>query len=183
MVVAKDFTCAPQGSLGKHVVAEFVGCDPTLLEEEAFLKTHASEACRVAGATVLGVHSHKFEPQGATVVVLLAESHLSIHTWPEYGYAAVDVYTCGSNLTPEAAVRYLARQLKPRRKSVLLLERGRYEKAAGRVKFLSKTVLCSEIPLESPGQSRGGEEERLQREDSFPLGAGSSGRIGSADGA
>ena len=134
-MVAKDFKGAPRGTLGRHVVAEFIDCNPARLENEGFLKRHAASACRQAGATVLGVHSHKFEPQGATVLVLLAESHLSIHTWPEYAYAAVDVFTCGESLRPEEAVYYLAEKLGATRCSILTLHRGCHAKRNGSVVF------------------------------------------------
>ena len=144
MVVAKDTKEPVQGSLGKHVVAEFLGCNTALLEEVSFLKKHAARACELAGATVLSIHGHKFQPQGATAIVLLAESHLSIHTWPEYGYAAVDVYTCGPALAPEKAVEYLAERLEAESRAVMVIKRGRHvRKEDGTIRFLPQTLTCA----------------------------------------
>lgn len=84
-------------------------------------------AAEVANAHVLGSEVHEFAPDGGgtTVLVLLAESHLSLHTWPEYGYVAVDLFTCGLDMRPEDAVGYLAQQLAPSRTRVQVIERGR----------------------------------------------------------
>lgn len=70
----------------------------------------AAEAC---GATVLSVQAKQFEPQGATVLVMLSESHLSIHTYPERGFAAIDCYTCGETVDPQLAIDYMVNVLKP----------------------------------------------------------------------
>ena len=158
MVVAKDFKADRRGNLGKHVVADLVGCDCTLLEEVSFLQREAASACAVAGATVLSVHGHKFEPQGATAMVLLAESHLSIHTWPEHRYAAVDVYTCGPSLRPEEAVRQLARHLGAEDFRMLVLNRGVFEKHPdGRVAFSKDLIECESVTSGNGGRpSRGG---------------------------
>lgn len=81
------------------------------------------EAAKAAGATVVGSVFHPFTPQGLSGVVVVEESHLSIHTWPERGYAAVDFYTCGE-CEPERAHAHLVSVLKPRRSEVASLERG-----------------------------------------------------------
>jgi S-adenosylmethionine decarboxylase len=82
--------------LGKHVIAELYGCNSGFLDDESYLETALIRAAKVSGATVLDSMFRRFHPQGVTGVVLLAESHISIHTWPEKGYAAVDVFTCGA---------------------------------------------------------------------------------------
>jgi S-adenosylmethionine decarboxylase len=92
---------------GKHCVLELYAADSFLLNDEAFVRESLVEAARVANATLLDVSTHLFEPQGVTGFVLLAESHISIHTWPELGYAAIDVYTCGISTKPEVACSYL----------------------------------------------------------------------------
>jgi len=81
----------------------------------------AAEAC---GATVMSVQSKQFEPQGATVLVLLSESHLSIHTYPERGFAAIDCYTCGETVDPQLAIDYLVSALKPEKCYAKKLVRG-----------------------------------------------------------
>ncbi len=92
---------------GKHCVQELYKADSNLLNDEAFVREALIEAARVANATLLDVRTHLFDPQGVTGFVLLAESHISIHTWPELGYAAIDVYTCGFSTKPEVACQYL----------------------------------------------------------------------------
>ncbi|MFC5058196.1 adenosylmethionine decarboxylase [Saccharothrix xinjiangensis] len=93
---------------GRHVFAELTGVVAGRLDDEAFLRRTLAEALSLAGATVCGLDSHRFEPQGVTVLALLAESHASLHTYPEFGAAFVDVFTCGSRADPESAVRLLA---------------------------------------------------------------------------
>lgn len=109
--------------LATHVLLELWGCDEALLNDAAALERHLVEAARAARCEVLGALHHRFEPQGASAVVLVAESHLSIHTWPEHGYAAVDILTCGATL-PDAGVAALVARLKPREHVVERLERG-----------------------------------------------------------
>jgi len=123
-------------SLGKHVVAELIGCDRRRLDDASWLAEQCAEACRLAGATVLGVQQHQFVPQGASALVLLAESHLSIHTWPEHGYASLDIYTCGVSLRPERAVWLLAEKLGAQRVVTIDIVRGRHAlDADGRAQF------------------------------------------------
>ena len=97
--------------VGKHCILELYNCDPAKLDDEAFLRTAITSAAKRAGATLLNLITHRFEPQGVTGLALLAESHISIHTWPESGYAAVDVFTCGDHTMPEMACQVLAEEL------------------------------------------------------------------------
>jgi S-adenosylmethionine decarboxylase len=100
---------------GTHIVSDVYGCDSTLLDDEIFLKELIVSSAEKAGATVLGELSHKFAPQGVTAIALLAESHVSIHTWPELGTAAIDVFTCGINMSAEKCIQYIVSALKPAR--------------------------------------------------------------------
>ena len=102
---------SPTSPVGKHCILELYGCDPAKLDDEAFLRSLITMAVQRAGATLLDLITHHFEPQGVTGLALLAESHLSIHTWPESGYAAVDVFTCGDHTMPEQACQILCRDL------------------------------------------------------------------------
>lgn len=111
------------GVVGRHCLYELQGGDPNLLDDEDFIKDAMKQAADASGATLLGMVSHKFEPQGVTAVALLSESHLSIHTWPEHGYAAVDAFTCGDHTNPEAACRSLREALKATSGSMKLLSR------------------------------------------------------------
>jgi S-adenosylmethionine decarboxylase len=98
-------------AIGKHCILELYDCDGNRLDDEAFLRDAITTAARRAGATLLHLVSHRFEPQGVTGLALLAESHISIHTWPESGYAAVDVFTCGDHTMPERACQVLVARL------------------------------------------------------------------------
>ncbi|MDP7993739.1 MAG: adenosylmethionine decarboxylase [Synechococcus sp. SP2 MAG] len=97
--------------VGKHCILELYDCDPSKLDDETFLRHTITTAAQRAGATLLNLITHRFEPQGVTGLALLAESHISIHTWPENGYAAVDVFTCGDHTMPEKACEVLCEEL------------------------------------------------------------------------
>ncbi len=98
--------------VGKHCILELYDCDQGKLNDEAFLRNTITNAAKRAGATLLNLITHRFEPQGVTGLALLAESHISIHTWPEIGYAAVDVFTCGDHTMPELACQIMQKELK-----------------------------------------------------------------------
>ncbi len=107
MVLAASLEQAMGGGVGTHCILELYGCSAQVLDDEARLMPTLREAVLRAGATLLRETMHRFEPQGLTALLLLAESHLSIHTWPETGYAAVDVFTCGSHTDPQLACSFL----------------------------------------------------------------------------
>jgi S-adenosylmethionine decarboxylase len=112
-------------ALGKHVILELHDCDRKCLSNCEFLRATLLEACRRAGATILGNSFHVFSPyDGVSGVIIIAESHLSIHTWPEYSYAAVDIFACGNSLHPERAVEFMVKELKAGNHSTIELERG-----------------------------------------------------------
>ncbi len=94
-------------AISRHVLAEFYGCPYHLLNNLKFIEQSMCKAALEAGAEVREVAFHKFSPQGVSGVVIISESHLSIHTWPELGYAAVDVFTCGTTVDPWDACKYL----------------------------------------------------------------------------
>ena len=91
----------------KHYLLELYRCDYEKLNDESFLRCTLNNAAKIANAKVLNLVSNKFEPQGVTAIALLAESHLSIHTWPEAHYSAVDIFTCGQNMKPDLSCKYL----------------------------------------------------------------------------
>ncbi|WP_454192317.1 adenosylmethionine decarboxylase [Paenibacillus sp. Marseille-Q7038] len=111
-------------TFGRHVAVDTWGVDFDLLNNEEFLQAQMIDAAEACGATVLSVQSKQFEPQGATVLVLLSESHLSIHTYPERGFAAIDCYTCGETVDPQLAIDYLVSVLKPDKTYAKKLVRG-----------------------------------------------------------
>ncbi len=108
--------------LGNHVVAEFTGCEN--LDAHAELEAVLREAAQAAHATVIEVVTHKFSPMGMSGIVLLAESHISIHTWPEHGYVAVDIYTCGDHVDINAAIDVLVAFFQPNNVAQITIDRG-----------------------------------------------------------
>ena len=111
-------------SQSKHFLLELYGCDFEKLNDESFLRCILNRASKLANATVLNLISNKFEPQGVTAIALLAESHISIHTWPESNYSAVDIFTCGKNMKPELASQYLIESLMAKEHSLRVIERN-----------------------------------------------------------
>tara|TARA_A100001388_G_scaffold241813_1_gene198293 strand:- start:110 stop:544 length:435 start_codon:yes stop_codon:yes gene_type:complete len=108
----------------KHLLLELYGCKYEKLNDESFLRCTLNRAAKLAKASVLNLISNKFEPQGVTAIALLAESHISIHTWPESNYSAVDIFTCGQNMLPELASQYLIEALKTEEHSLRIIERN-----------------------------------------------------------
>ena len=94
-------------NIGRHCILELYQCDHEKLNDEAFIRTTITSSAKIAGATLMNLVTHSFKPQGVTGLALLAESHISIHTWPEIGYAAIDVFTCGDHTMPEKACKTL----------------------------------------------------------------------------
>ena len=108
----------------KHFLLELYRCDREKLNDESSLRCILNRAAKLANATVLNLISNKFEPQGVTAIALLAESHISIHTWPESNYSAVDIFTCGQNMLPELASRYLIQALNAQEHFLRVIERN-----------------------------------------------------------
>ena len=108
----------------KHLLLELYRCDSEKLNDESFLRCTLNRAAKLAKATVLNLISNKFDPQGVTAIALLAESHISIHTWPESSYSAVDIFTCGQNMMPEVASQYLIEALKAEEHFLRVIERN-----------------------------------------------------------
>ena len=98
-------------NIGRHCILELYQCDHAKLNDEAFIRTTITSSAKIAGAKLINLVTHSFKPQGVTGLALLAESHISIHTWPEIGYAAIDVFTCGDHAMPEKACKLLSKDL------------------------------------------------------------------------
>jgi len=112
-------------ALGTHLLVELRDCDTKmLLESVRKIKETMIMAAKRAGATVLGSQFHQFMPHGVSGVVVIAESHLSIHTWPEYGYAAVDIFTCGETLQPNVAAAFLIERFQSKNPALIEVKRG-----------------------------------------------------------
>ena len=108
----------------KHFLLELYKCDFEKLNDESFLRCTLNNAAKLANAKVLNLISNKFEPQGVTAIALLAESHLSIHTWPEAHYSAVDIFTCGRNMKPEISCKYLIQALMAKEHHLRIIDRN-----------------------------------------------------------
>jgi len=111
-------------ALGTHLLVELHGCDPDRLKRVDVIRdimVSAAEACK---ATVVDVAFHEFNPFGVSGIVVIAESHLSVHTWPEYRYAALDIFTCGTVIKPQEAVEYVALRFGCASPSIVEVKRG-----------------------------------------------------------
>ncbi len=113
----------PVSPLGRHILAEFYGCDPSVLNDPKVIERHMREAARASGATIVKSVFHMFSPYGVSGVVVVAESHLAVHTWPEYGYAGVDYFSCGP-VDCEAAIRHLEEKFGADSVEIREIERG-----------------------------------------------------------
>ena len=114
-------------TVGKHCILELYGCDSSRLDDEAFLRDTITTAAKRAGATLLNLITHRFEPQGVTGLALLAESHISIHTWPEKGTLLLDIFTCGPEEKGFNALAALERLYQPAKIRRQVLRRGHAE--------------------------------------------------------
>jgi len=111
-------------ALGKHLLLELIDCDAGLLNDIEYLRKVVSDTARQIGATVIKDSFYQFTPQGVSGVLIIAESHISIHTWPEYRFAAVDVFTCGDVIDPTDAVGPFVEKLKATSSSYIEMKRG-----------------------------------------------------------
>src|SRR5512143_2042017 len=111
-------------ALGRQIVVEYYGCNHDMLNDVAYIKRSMRDAAIVSGATIVQEAFHLFNPHGVSGVVVIAESHLAIHTWPEFGYAAVDLFTCGEDVNPEIAFNVLKEQLGAGSFSAMEMKRG-----------------------------------------------------------
>ena len=114
-------------ALGRHILAEFYGCPQEILNDPDQIKEHMVAAAVESGAEVKDTVFHRFSPQGVSGVVVISESHLAIHTWPEYGYAAVDVFTCGQSVDPWASCNYLKQTFLAQNMSAREIKRGIFD--------------------------------------------------------
>ena len=111
-------------ALGTHLLLELRDCNPKTLSNLEFVRETLKNAALEAKATIVEVAFHEFSPFGISGMVVIAESHLAIHTWPEYGYAAVDVFTCGDLIDPRVAAKYLIEKFQSKTPSIVEMKRG-----------------------------------------------------------
>jgi len=114
-------------ALGRHILTEFYGCNSQVLSDVDMIRQYMEEATRITGATIVQSIFHLFSPHGVSGVIIISESHLAIHTWPEYGYAAIDLFTCGEDVDPWKAYTFLKEKLGARHVSTMEMKRGRVE--------------------------------------------------------
>jgi len=115
-------------TLGRHILIEFYNCNEEILASPELIEKHMNKAAKIANATIVNSVFHHFNPYGVSGAVIISESHLAIHTWPEYGYAAVDVFTCGDKINPWIAFDFLEDVFEADRSESMEIPRGMVEK-------------------------------------------------------
>lgn len=110
--------------LGRHILIEYYDCDRKVLENSSLIEKYMLSAAKLAKATIVESVFHTFNPWGISGVVVIEESHLTIHTWPEYKYAAVDLFTCGNTIKPWTAFEFLEEKLNAKRTDITEIPRG-----------------------------------------------------------
>ena len=120
-------------ALGRQILVELYNCDADILKNRDLIDAAMNEAVIRSKATVVTSTFHTFSPFGVSGVVVIAESHVAIHTWPEYGYAAVDIFTCGENIDPWVIHDYLKESFRSQNTSAMEIKRGVF-KMEGKLK-------------------------------------------------
>ncbi len=134
-----------KNALGHHLLVEFYNCSHEMLDGVDNIEFHMNEAARRCGATIVQSTFHRFEPYGVSGVVVISESHLAIHTWPEYGYASVDLFTCGSDVQPLIAYEYLREVFQAKGAEIQMIKRGNLDLIKARMEHSGP--LCELVPL------------------------------------
>ncbi len=132
-------------NLGQHVLAEFFECDPNILNSIDKVEKYMVDAALECGATIVQKCFHMFNPYGVSGVVIISESHLAIHTWPELGYAAVDLFTCGDKCDPKVSYEFLKKKFHCQNATFSELKRGILNKNTMKVSetpFVVSEQLC-----------------------------------------
>ena len=110
-------------TLGRHILVEYYNCEPEVLKDPEYIENEMRQAALEAGATIVTSDFHHFNPWGVSGAVIVAESHLTIHTWPEYGFASADFFTCG-DIDPWKSFEYLEKSLKAEFSESVEIPRG-----------------------------------------------------------
>lgn len=114
----------PSEALGIHILAEYYHCQAKVLDNVEVVKQAMTEAAKIANATIVETIIHQFSPYGVSGVVVIAESHISIHTWPEHEYVAIDIFTCGATLETQKAIDFLNQVFQAQQIIVKEIKRG-----------------------------------------------------------
>ncbi len=117
-------------ALGTQILLELRQCNPEKLDDLPYIKELLISVAKETGATIVGQSFHKFHPIGVTGILAIAESHICIHTWPEYGYAAVDIFTCGEKFSPHQAAELLIHRLQSKDPMLTEIKRGQLPELA-----------------------------------------------------
>jgi len=118
-------------ALGKQILVEFYDCDQSKLNDVSFIEGSLIDAAKASRATLISHNFHKFSPYGVSGVVVIAESHIAIHTWPEYLYAAVDIFTCGDTIDPWVIQEKLKESFESKNVSSMEMKRGLFKVPEG----------------------------------------------------
>lgn len=111
-------------TLGLHIIADLYGVNPEFIDKEEDIRHLLENSVKAGNLTKISSHFYQFNPHGATGIILLAESHISIHTWPEYQSATVDVFTCGDSSKAYRAMDYIINTLQPAHIDKKVFDRG-----------------------------------------------------------
>ena len=118
-------------ALGRQILVEFYDCDADVLNDVSQIEAILLEGTRASGASIISHKFHKFSPHGVSGMVVIAESHVAIHTWPEYNYAAVDIFTCGDTIDPWVIQEHLKECFDSKNTSAMELKRGMFKMPEG----------------------------------------------------
>ncbi|MEX0662538.1 MAG: adenosylmethionine decarboxylase [Balneolaceae bacterium] len=129
-------------ALGRQILVEFYDCDQSKINDVSYIENSLIQATKASKATIISHNFHKFSPYGISGVVVIAESHVTIHTWPEYNYAAVDIFTCGDTIDPWVIQEQLKDYFESKSVSSMEMKRGLFKVPHGQ-KLLFKPSTTS----------------------------------------
>ncbi|MFO7798182.1 adenosylmethionine decarboxylase [Rhodohalobacter sp.] len=118
-------------ALGRQILVEFYDCDESKINDVSYIENSLIQATKASKATIISHNFHKFSPYGVSGVVVIAESHVAIHTWPEYNYCAVDIFTCGDTIDPWVIQEHLKGYLESKNVSSMEMKRGMFRMPEG----------------------------------------------------
>lgn len=118
-------------ALGRQILVEYYDCDQSRINDVSYIEDSLIQAAKESRATLISHNFHKFSPYGVSGVVVIAESHIAIHTWPEYNYAAVDIFTCGDTIDPWIIQEYLKERFESKNVSSMEMKRGLFKVPQG----------------------------------------------------
>jgi|TARA_R100001015_G_C4576993_1_gene134100 S-adenosylmethionine decarboxylase proenzyme len=127
-------------ALGRQILVEFYDCESSKINDVEYIEESMLSGTKAANATIISHNFHKFSPYGVSGMVVIAESHVAIHTWPEYNYAAVDIFTCGDTIDPWVIQEYLKEAFNSQNVSSMEMKRGLFRVPKGEKLLFKPTV-------------------------------------------